>query len=83
MALKVRGLGSSFEEFNPLLVVGIIDVAALNIADENGSIQPGVYEAPILFTYPEGITDGGNRITAQLILRNEADIIINTEEEGD
>lgn len=80
MALKVQGLSARLEELNPMLILGVIDVEALKIAGEDGTILPGVYDAPVVFSYPDGIYDGGNSITAQLILRNANGIVPQEEE---
>ena len=74
MAVEVQGLGERFENLEPHAIMGSIDVEQLGIAKEDGTIEPGAYDAPITFEFPEGITGGDNNVVAQLIIhRNDGE----------
>lgn len=69
MAVQVRGLGEAYDNVNPATVVGTVDLSSIEPDEETGEVTPDVYEIPVVFAFPEGVSGGNNSIKAKVLLQ--------------
>lgn len=69
IAVGVRGLGESYDNINPAEIRGIVDLNTIPKPEEAETLPEGVYDADVIFTYPEGITAGEEKVTVKILLR--------------
>ena len=79
--ISVRGLSKDLSALNPAMITGRIDMNEIAVSQNIGEWTAGAYEAPVTFTYPEGIYSGNSVVAVKVILRPEeavaADAVFN------
>lgn len=69
VAIEVKGLGDLFTNLNPATIVGIADLDQVERDEGEEELQEGVYELPVVFHLPDGITGGDDIIQVKVALR--------------
>ena len=69
--ISVRGLSSALSSLNPAMITGRVDLNEVAVQQNIEEWTPGAYEAPVTFTYPEGIYSGNSVVAVRVILRSD------------
>ncbi len=82
--ISVRGLTSALSQLNPAMITGRVDLNELAVQQNIEEWTAGAYEAPVTFTYPEGIYGVNTAVVVRVILRpDESAVSDNVIDQGE
>ncbi len=71
VVVSVRGLAATLSGINPAMITGRVDLNEVAVAQNITEWTSGVYDANVIFTYPEGVYSGNTGAVVKVVLRTE------------
>ncbi len=71
VVVSVRGLAATLSGINPAMITGRVDLNEVAVAQNITEWKSGVYDANVIFTYPEGVYSGNTGAVVKVVLRTE------------